>query len=85
VIHENRNGKELWCSELSLAIVPGSAFWDIKDHHGEVVLFCVFWVFFYCVDSYVWTSVPLIWFAVGGVKKKAATPTGEEPENKRQK
>jgi len=26
-----------------------------------------------------------LWFAVGGVKKKAAAPTGEEPENKRQK
>jgi len=27
----------------------------------------------------------MVWFAVGGMKKKAATPTGEEPENKRQK
>lgn len=34
----------------------------------------------YCVSSCV-----VLWFTVGGVRKKAPGPTGDEPENKRPK
>jgi len=30
-------------------------------------------------------SVVLVWFTVGGVKKKASGPADDEPENKRPK